>query len=60
MPSSGEAWAAKAGTVHAGPAGAAKEVRGDAHVALRSKKSEAIHAAEQPAAEGNSKAQKAS
>ena len=52
-------WAIKARTVHAGPAGAAKDVKGDAHVALRSKKSEALHAAEQPA-ENGSKAQKVS
>ncbi|CAK0787821.1 hypothetical protein CVIRNUC_011043 [Coccomyxa viridis] len=45
--------------VLAGPAGAAKNVKGDAHVALRSRKSEALHAAKQPA-EGGSKAQKAS
>ena len=45
--------------MHAGPAGAAKDVKGDAHVALRSKKSEALHAAEQPAENGG-KAQKAS
>ena len=52
-------WAVKARTMHAGPAGAAKDVKGDAHVALRSKKSEALHAAEQPAENGG-KAQKAS